>query len=144
MSTSIKFILLVLLSFAIRHSAFAQDADTLLLTEKEYNFGKILQGRPVFHEFLIYNPGTNAIAISDVQASCGCTTPEWSRDPIEPGKSSKIIVGYNSAAEGTFSKVVTILYGSQRQNLVISGNVYPAPATSAPLNTSITLLKKQN
>lgn len=144
MHTLIKSFSILLLAITIQATVLAQSADSLHLKETNHNFGKIPQGRPVFHEFEVINAGKQPLVISEVQASCGCTTPEWSRDPIEPGKSSKIIVGYNSAAAGDFSKIVTVLYGSKRQNLVISGNVYPGPATSAPLNTSISLLKKLN
>ena len=80
--------------------------------------------------------------LENVMASCGCTTPEWSRDPIQPGATSTIKVGYNSAAEGPFNKSITIqVAGGQVQTLVITGNVYRTPATSAPLNSSLTLLK---
>jgi hypothetical protein len=120
-------------------------ASVLEFKEATYNFGKIPFGRPVTHEFEITNKGKEAIRIEDVQASCGCTTPEWSRDPIAPGATSTIKVGYNAAAEGAFSKTVTVFYnGQQQKTIVISGTVYQGPATSAPLNSSISLLKKIN
>ncbi|RYF99841.1 MAG: DUF1573 domain-containing protein, partial [Chitinophagaceae bacterium] len=81
----------------------------------------------------------------NVQASCGCTTPEWSKEPVEAGATSTIKVGYNAAAEGQFSKTVTIFFnGNQMKTLVISGTVYKTPATSAPANASISLLKQTN
>jgi len=116
--------------------------DVLLLKQTSFDFGKIQQGRPVTHLFEVVNTGTEPIRLENVQASCGCTTPEWSRDAIQPGASSMIKVGYNSAAEGPFQKTVAITYNNgQVKNLVISGNVYKAPATPAPVNPSLTLFK---
>ena len=120
-------------------------ASPLEFKESNYDFGKIPFGRPVTHDFLITNKGKEAIKIEDVQASCGCTTPEWNREPIAPGTSSTIKVGYNAATEGAFSKTVTVFYnGQQQKTIVISGTVYQGPATSAPLNSSISLLKQIN
>ncbi|HUR64796.1 MAG TPA: DUF1573 domain-containing protein [Chitinophagaceae bacterium] len=118
--------------------------EVLSLKEKEYNFDKIPQGKPVFHSFEITNTGKTALKLDDVHASCGCTTPEWSRDPIPPGATAKINVGYNAAAEGPFEKPITITYnGSQSKILMIRGTVWKAPEGSAPTNASVNLLKKQ-
>ena len=54
--------------------------ETLLLKEPAWSFGKIPQGRPVIHIFEIENTGKEPLLLENVQASCGCTTPEWSRD----------------------------------------------------------------
>ena len=116
--------------------------ETVVLKEKSFDFGKIPQGRPVTHVFELVNKSKEPIMLENVKASCGCTTPEWSRDPIQPGATSTIKVGYNSAAEGPFNKSITVqVAGGQVQTLVITGNVYRTPATSAPLNSSLTLLK---
>jgi hypothetical protein len=83
--------------------------------------------------------------LDNVQASCGCTTPEWSRDPIEAGATAKIRVGYNAYAEGTFTKTVTVVYNTnQTKTLTITGEVYKVPASSAPENSSVQLLKQIN
>ncbi|NML20955.1 DUF1573 domain-containing protein [Pseudoflavitalea sp. G-6-1-2] len=120
-------------------------ADVLQLKENGYDFGKIPQGRPVTHIFEIVNTGKAPLLLSNVQASCGCTTPEWSKDPIKPGASAQIKVGYNAAAEGFFNKSITIQYNKgESKTLMISGTVYKTPATAAPANSSITLLKNIN
>lgn len=119
--------------------------EVLLLKEAKYDFGKIQQNRPVTHNFEIINNSKEPLKIDNVQASCGCTTPEWSRDPIQPGATATIKVGYNAVAEGPFSKSIAIQYnGSQSATLLISGTVYKAPATSAPVNSSLSLLKQTN
>ena len=118
-------------------------AETLILRESEFNFGKIPQGKPVTHVFEITNTGKDSLKIVNVQASCGCTTPEWERDkPLAPGATAKITVGYNAAAEGPFTKPVTITYnGSQIKQLFIKGEVWKTPASSAPENKSLSDLK---
>lgn len=126
------------------YSQQAAPADNLLLKESEHDFGYIPQGKPVYYSFEIYNTGTTHLKLDDVHASCGCTTPEWSRDPIAPGSSAKIKVGYNAATEGSFEKYITLTYdGNQTKLIKIKGTVWKAPEGSAPANTSINFLKKQ-
>ena len=123
----------------------AVPVENLRLKETSYDFGKIQQNRPVTHNFEVQNTGKEPLKIDNVQASCGCTTPEWNREPIQPGGTATIKVGYNAAAEGPFSKSIAIQYnGSQSATLVISGTVHKAPATSAPVNSSLSLLKQTN
>ena len=119
--------------------------ETIFIKETTYDFGNILQGRPVYHSFEVVNKGKEPLEIQNVQTSCGCTTPEWSREPIPAGGSTLIKVGYNAAAEGAFTKLITVIYNNnQTKNITISGTVYKAPATSAPLNPSVSLLKQKN
>jgi Protein of unknown function (DUF1573) len=148
-----KFISL-LLAAACFISVHAQTAGTennrpapevLTLKETGFEFGKIPQGRPVTHVFEITNISKEVLHLENVVASCGCTTPEWSREPIQPGATASIKVGYNAASEGAFNKSVTIQYNSsQSKTIVISGTVYKSPTTSAPLNASLSLLKPKN
>lgn len=120
----------------------AKAPEVLQLKETSYNFGKIQQGRPVTHNFEIVNIGKEPLMLDNVQASCGCTTPEWSKEAIQPGASTTIKVGYNAAAEGDFNKTITIHYNSvQVKTMNISGSVFKAPTTSAPANASLSILK---
>ena len=116
----------------------------LKLKETEHDFGKIPQGKPVYYQFEIINTGKEPLKLDDVHASCGCTTPEWSRDPIGPGETAIIKVGYNAAAEGPFTKPITITYHtSQTKQLVIKGTVWKAPEGAAPPNAAVQFLKNQ-
>ena len=119
------------------------DEALLTLTEKEFNFGKIPQGKPVVHVFEIVNKAKDSLKISNVQASCGCTTPEWEKDKVvAPSGTAKITVGYNAAAEGPFTKMITVTYnGAQSKQINITGEVWKTPATSAPENKGLTDLK---
>ena len=119
--------------------------EVLKFKEVEYDFAKIPQGKPVFHYFDITNTGNEALKLDNVQASCGCTTPEWSHDSIAPGATAQIKIGYNAASEGTFEKFITITYnGNQSKQIKIKGMVWKAPAGSAPANSSVQFLKQQN
>lgn len=123
--------------------AIATPVETLVLKESEFNFGKIPQGKPVTHVFEITNAGKDSLKIVNVQASCGCTTPEWDRDKaIAPGGSTKITVGYNAAAEGPFTKPVTITFnGTETKQIFIKGEVWKTPSASAPENKNLGDLK---
>jgi hypothetical protein len=119
--------------------------DPLQLKETGYSFGKIPQGRPVIHIFEIVNTGETPLLLENVQASCGCTTPEWSKEAIAPGATASIKVGYNAYSDGHFNKTVTIFYNNgQTKALIISGEVYKLPATAAPENASVQFLKQTN
>jgi hypothetical protein len=118
--------------------------DPVQLKELEHNFGKIPQGKAVYCVFDIVNTGKTPLKLDDVHASCGCTTPEWSREAIAPGATSQIKVGYNAAAQGDFEKTITITYNSGQSKVIkIMGTVWKAPDGSAPANAGIDFLKKQ-
>jgi len=118
--------------------------DVLKLKEAEHDFGKIPQGKPVYYNFEIVNTGKEPLKLDDVHASCGCTTPEWNHEPIAPGATAIIKVGYNAAAEGAFTKPITITYNTKEtKQLLIKGTVWKAPEGAAPANASVQFLKKQ-
>lgn len=119
-------------------------ADVLSLKEDVHDFGQIPQGKPVYYYFEIVNKGTTPLKLENVAASCGCTTPEWSKDPIAAGGSAKIKVGFNAASEGPFEKPITITFnGNQMKQILIKGIVWKAPTGSAPTNASVQFLKQQ-
>ncbi len=128
---------------AIKTQSVIPAADILTLKETEFDFGKIPQGKPVTHVFDVVNSGKDSLKIINIQASCGCTTPDWERDKIQaPNEKTKITVGYNAASEGTFTKIITITYnGTQTKQITIKGEVWKTPATSAPENKELGSLK---
>lgn len=140
-----KFILILTLAISAMSLQAQQQAaktDDPLVIDAQHDFGTIRQGRPVTYDFLFTNTGKTPLTIEHVQASCGCTTPKWSSDPVAPGKTAVITVGYNAGAEGNFEKSVTIAYnGSQTKTIYIKGKVEKA-LPSAPANSSVTLLKQ--
>lgn len=145
----ISLLALIMVVFAAVHAQTINQAtvvakpEVLQLKQAEHDFGKIPQGRPATFDFEIVNIGKDSLKLENVQASCGCTTPEWSKDNIAPGATAKIKVGYNAHAEGQFTKTVTIFYnGSQTKVITIKGEVYKSQATPAPENSSVQLLKQ--
>ena len=116
--------------------------ETIAFTQLEHDFGKIPQGKPVTYDFEFKNAGNTGLKLDNVQASCGCTTPEWTREEVAAGQGSKITVGYNAAAEGPFAKTITVTYnGGASKILTIKGEVWKTPATSAPENSSLNNIK---
>ncbi len=141
-----KFLILLLMVAGLQ-TAWSQGTpvtEDLKFKETEHDFSSIPQGKPVYYSFEVVNSGKVPMKLDDVHASCGCTTPEWNRDPIAPGKTATIKVGYNAAAEGYFEKYITITFNSnQTKQLKIKGTVWKAPEGAAPPNSSINFLKKQ-
>ena len=119
--------------------------EVLALKETLFDFGKIQQGQPVTHEFTVANNSADSLKLERVQASCGCTTPVWKNEPVAPGGSTVITVGFNAQNEGPFEKLVTIYFnGGQTKTVTIKGNVSKTPSSPAPLNASVNLLKQTN
>jgi Protein of unknown function (DUF1573) len=95
---------------------FAQTAQTAQLqaskiefTEADHDFGDIKQGDVVQHTFVFKNTGTIPLILTNVQTTCGCTAPTWTRDPIMPGKTGQIEVKFNSEGkEGMQNKIITV------------------------------------
>ena len=140
------YLFILLFSFA-GFPAFAQKlnkapVEVLVLKETSFDFGKIPQGRPVTHYFEVMNKSNKPLLIENIEAACGCTTPEWTQEPIAPGDTSLIKIGFNASSEGKFQKTITIYYGDKVKGITISGEVYPLPTTSAPPNTSLSTLKQ--
>ena len=110
-------------------------AEVLAISEMAHDFGKIKQGVPVFTYFDLKTTTSDSLKLEMVQAGCGCTTPEFKAGTYAPGETVKIKIGYNAAAEGGFTKPVTITYnGGQQKVINITGTVVATPATPAPAN----------
>lgn len=110
------------------------NAGDFAFTEETHDFGKIPKGTPVNYEFNFTNSGKEPIVISNVQASCGCTTPKWPKEPILPGKSASINVQYNAANPGGFNKSITITSNAKTPSkvLYIKGTVETQTEQTTP------------
>ncbi len=95
---------------------------------QSFDFGKIKQGVPVTHEFKFTNKGKIPLVIANAQPSCGCTTPDWSRQPVAPGEKGFIKATFNASAAGPFNKSVTVTANVETGTamLMIKGEVSPA------------------
>jgi hypothetical protein len=122
-----KKLLFLAAAFVTGISAMAQQKidEVVKLNSEKHDFGKIKQGVPVTTFFTITNTSERPIVIESATAGCGCTTPEYAKEPIPAGGSTKLKVGYNAAAPGRFDKPVTIkLAGvADTKQVMISGEV---------------------
>ena len=122
------------------------NAPKLIFPEESYSFGEVPEGPQVTHEFKFSNPGKEPLVLSNVRASCGCTTPSWPKDPILPGKDASIMVTYNTQGRpGAFNKSITVTSNSDTPNKVIyiKGEVVKAdPAKYQPIEQPSMLAPK--
>ena len=119
---------LVLISVLTLNIVAAEKGAVMTFAEKTHDFGAIKEADgPVTHVFEFTNTGSEPLVIINVNASCGCTRPEYPKEPVMPGKKGKIKVTFNPAGRpGEFSKEVKIrTNGSKRPVLRITGTVIP-------------------
>ncbi|WP_291725531.1 DUF1573 domain-containing protein [Bernardetia sp.] len=110
-------------------SSFAQGVFQFEI--ESFDFGTVEEGNKAEKTFVFKNTGNQPIIMSNVRASCGCTTPSWTREPVLPGQSGEIQVSYNSAGRpGAFNKTITITSNASEATKVlkIRGNVVSDPA----------------
>ena len=137
-----KIILTVMIAFGGLMTASAQTPDVQPGTpvdpkaaevkfEKEtHDFGSIPQGTPATYEFVFKNTGKSPLIITNAAASCGCTTPDWTREPIKPGKTGTVKATYNAASPGPFTKSVTVISNAKNSTVILylKGDVKPSEA----------------
>jgi hypothetical protein len=101
------------------------------LDKEIHDFGNLPLGPKATTVFVIKNTSKETIIIEKVQASCGCTAPDWTKEPIKPGKKGKITAVYNTEGRpGTFTKSLTIYTNRGTKSVTIMGNVNSNLATS--------------
>jgi prephenate dehydratase len=99
----------------------------------EHNFGNIQEGPQATTEFKIKNIGKEPLIVKHVQASCGCTVPNWSKEPILPGKTGTISAVYNTQGRpGAIHKTLEVQTDKGVKTLTLSGNVERAAAGTPP------------
>ncbi len=91
-------------------SAEVEQSGTPVMTFEatEVDYGVIQQNAEPYREFHFTNTGDAPLVISNAKGSCGCTVPEWSKEPVAPGESSIIKVRYATNRIGKFTKTVTL------------------------------------
>jgi hypothetical protein len=123
-------ILLLGLTFALSTSVASAQKAVITCEKSVHNFGEIREADgKVSHTFVVKNEGTTPLVISQVSASCGCTTPEWTKEPIQAGKEGEVKVTFDPKNRpGNFMKTIR-LYGNGMKNgflLTIRGKVLKA------------------
>jgi hypothetical protein len=140
-----KKLLLFAIAMVMAFTVSAQEQQEIIeIAEKTHDFGVIKEedGR-VSHVFTFKNVTDGVLTIKNVRASCGCTTPAWSREPIAPGAEAQITVTYNASGRpGAFHKSVTVTLSNGTEDftrvLFIKGKVTPKQtAPVAEENTAV-------
>ncbi|WP_099464289.1 MULTISPECIES: DUF1573 domain-containing protein [Parabacteroides] len=129
---NVKKIVLIFISTLLFVSAKAQNNPIISADELTYNFGTIAEAEGLAsHIFTIKNTGNSPLVITRITASCGCTQPEWTKEPIAPGKTGEVKVTYNPKGRpGPFYKTISIFSNGKKgsYSLAIKGNVTPKPS----------------
>jgi hypothetical protein len=106
---------------------FCQVGPAITWDKNTYDFGDITQGEKVEHTFKFTNEGSEPLVITNVEVTCGCTTPKgWPRDPINPGGRGEITILFDSAHKiGRQNKVATVISNttSGKNQVTFSVNV---------------------
>jgi hypothetical protein len=119
-----------------------------IVVDKEmHDYGTIENGANGTCEFKVTNTGTEDLIIENAKGSCGCTVPDWPKEPIKPGKSAVMSVKYDTKRTGPINKSVTITCNASNAPTTvvrIKGEVKPpvgeagapvvAPSLGAPVN----------
>lgn len=105
--------------------AFSGPKATIEWDFTEHNFGSIKKGNPATVEFAFKNPGMIPLVITNVKSSCGCTVPDYPKQPIAPGAEGTITVTYDAKTSGFFTKTVTVYTNTSdgHTELFIKGEV---------------------
>ncbi|AYA36780.1 DUF1573 domain-containing protein [Hymenobacter oligotrophus] len=111
-----------LLGLCLLLTALGASAQGVLeFTQTLHDFGNVAEGSVATHEFKFKNTGNQPVVIANVQASCGCTTPDWTKTPVMPGKTGFIRAAYNSAGRpGQFNKTVTVTSNAATPTMVLT------------------------
>lgn len=99
---------------------------SLALSEDAYNFGDIKKGESVEHKYEVTNTGSNPLIISSVKPGCGCTAPDYTKEPIMPGKKGTITLKFDSSNfDGPIQKQAEVFANVEKAPIIISftGNV---------------------
>lgn len=112
--------------------------DNMAFKTDSHDFGTVDEGSPAEFVFQVKNTGKEPLVIQRVQPSCGCTTPDWTKDPIAPGKTGMVKASYGTQGRpGHFDKTLTVVSNAGTKVLSIKGDVTKAPESSVPQNNSL-------
>lgn len=112
-------------------SLSTSDGAKVKFEKTQHDFGTIKEGTQATVSFSFVNTGNAPLVLNSVQASCGCTTPKWTKEPIAPGQSGEVTAIYNSKGRpGNFTKTITVKHNGEGavEYLTIRGFVERPPA----------------
>ena len=123
-----KKVILLFIVCTIANMVYAQQTDTTVVFQKiVHDFGTILDSDGVqSYSFEFSNKGNYPVTIQKVTSSCGCTTPDWTKEPVVPGQKGYVKVSFNPSGITTFNKSITVNIAGGNPEVVvlhIQGNV---------------------
>ena len=127
-SLGVALIVLVSSWAMAQQRADSAPAPTLNFVESTYEFGDMIQGDTVSHIFTFENTGNAPLVLTNVATTCGCTAPEWPREPVFPGETAQLRVAFDSKGKaGRQIKIITVFSNASnsREKLTITANVLP-------------------
>lgn len=101
---------------------------TLALAQQTHDFGVVKKGEKVEHVYELTNTGENPLIISEVKPGCGCTAPDYTKEPIMPGQTGKITLSFDSSSfDGLVNKQAEVYANVETAPVVIgfSADVQP-------------------
>lgn len=102
-------------------AAPSANAPVMSFEQTEYDFGTVKQGEVVNHTFEFTNTGSTPLIIENASATCGCTVPDWTREPVAPGEKGQIAVQFNTAGKmGQQNPTVTVRANTQPDIVKVS------------------------
>lgn len=125
-----RFTLIVLPLMLVLACPAAAQKGKLVFTETTHAFGTVYEGDEATYTFTFRNEGDAPLKLISVNPSCGCTTPEWTRDPIAPGGTGSVTVSFDSKGlPGPFHKRIAVNSDGDPMQVIldIEGEVHPRP-----------------
>jgi len=116
----------LLTGISILGFAAIASAQTISFDKTIWDYGTVAKGSDGYRVFTVTNKGDKPLVISNINASCGCTVPEWSKEPIAAGKTGKIKVKYDTNIVNPFSKIIEVFSNdpvNSRSVIYIKGTV---------------------
>ncbi|MFA6128110.1 MAG: DUF1573 domain-containing protein [Bacteroidales bacterium] len=99
-----------------------------------HDYGSIIYGANGKVDFTFTNKGTKPLVVSEVKSSCGCTIPNWTKEPVAPGQKGTISIEYNTTLPGVFNKTVEVISNANNSpvRITIKGKVNTQPSDLGP------------
>ncbi|CAD0221702.1 DUF1573 domain-containing protein [Chryseobacterium sp. D764] len=105
-----------------------EPSTSVALSENNFDFGKIKKGDKVEHVYEVTNTGKNPLIISEVKPGCGCTAPDFTKEPIMPGKKGKVTLHFDSSSfDGNVQKYADVFANVEKApiRLTFTANIQP-------------------
>ncbi len=113
------FLILVCIFANAQEEQLPEKQSVILFNTTVYDFGNIPYNSEAKYEFIFKNISKESIALTNVRASCGCTSPEWSKEPIKKRNKGKVTITYDTRRVGNFSKSIYVYTNKSDQPVLL-------------------------